>query len=240
MRETDETALKAANDEKLFEKFIKSQKPFIISCITRVTHKYVTVSDDEWSIALMAFSDAIKTYKPGDAGFLYYAEMIIKRRLIDYHRAEIKYDAERSVDPAVFETEPDYDDESDNIAMKLTVTEKLIETTDNSLKYEIEAISSELQKYGFAFHNLVNCSPHSSKTKEACKKAVLFILSDIGLINLIKMTKRLPIKIIHDNTQIPLKLLEFYRRYLITAVEILSGEYLYLSEYVSYIRKDGF
>ncbi|MHB1150833.1 MAG: hypothetical protein ACYCWE_11115 [Eubacteriales bacterium] len=240
MREIDETALIAANDERLFEKFIKNQKPFIINCIARVSHKYVTVSDDEWSIALMAFSDAVKTYKPGDAGFLYYAEMIIRRRLIDYHRVEIKYNAERSVDPAFFETEPDDDDEAVYAAMKLAITEKVIETTDYSLKYEIEAISNELQKYGFAFHHLVNCSPHSKKTREACKKVVLFILGDDSLMNLIKMTKRLPIKIIQDNTKIPRKLLEFYRRYLIAAVEILSGEYLYLSEYVSYIRKDGF
>ena len=51
-------------------------------------------------------------------------------------------------------------------------------------------------------------------------------------------SKQLPIKIIEKNTDIPRKILERYRKYLIAVAEILSGDYPYLSEYLSYIKKE--
>lgn len=239
MRETDEAALKASEDDRLFEKFVKTHKPFIKGCAAKFTHRYVTESDDEWSAALSAFSDAVKTYQPGSAGFFSYAELLIKRRLIDYRRIKMKYSAEIPADPSFFETEPGGEDDTPDAALRHMIIERTTDTPDDSLKYEIEAIGGELRRYGFAFHDLTGCSPRSEKTKEACKKAVLFILGDPGLLALIRTTKRLPMKIISESTRIPLKILEFYRRYIIAAAEILSGEYPCLAGYLSYIGKDG-
>ena len=45
------------------------------------------------------------------------------------------------------------------------------------------------------------------------------------------------IKKIIENTLLPRKILERHRNYIIAAVEILSGEYPLLAEYLSFIRK---
>jgi len=52
-------------------------------------------------------------------------------------------------------------------------------------------------------------------------------------------TLQLPLKIIEKNTNLPRKILENHRKYIIAAVVILSGEYPLVAEYISFIRKDG-
>jgi RNA polymerase sigma factor len=236
MHTIDEDALKAATNISTLSNFIDSKKSFINGCVFKTTKKFVSKSDDEWSIALIAFSDAVKTYSYGKGGFLPYAEKIIKNRLIDYYRSEQKYKFEYSVDPSVFDCEPSEDDEEELI--KNAVTEKLIIHEDHSIKYEIEDITKVFKEYGFSFYDLAECSPKSIKTKEACRQAVIYILDNKALISEIKATKQLPIKIIQTNTNLPRKLIENHRRYIIAAMEILSGEYPYLAEYVSFIRKE--
>lgn len=139
------------------------------------------------------------------------------------------------VNPVVFDCEPSEDDE--DAPIKIAVAEKIVLHEDNSIKYEIDAITSVFKEYGFSFYDLAKCSPKSKKTKEACKQAVLYILNNEKLISDIKTTKQLPINNIQKNTDLPRKLIETHRRYIIAAMEILSGEYPYLAEYVSYIRK---
>lgn len=236
MREIDELAVKAATDDKLFSKLLDDLKPFIMNCAYKTTKKYIKTSDDEWSIAMLAFYNAVKSYDESKGGFLPFAELKIKRDLIDFYRTGKKYDSEYLVSPSVFESGPNQDDE--DIALKIKVTEKLVENHEYSLKDEIEAANQELMKFGFSFYDLAQCSPKSKKTKEACKKAVLYILNNNILMAEIYLSKQLPIKTIQKNTNLPRKILENYRRYIIAAIEILSGEYPGLAEYISYIRKE--
>ena len=86
MRSIDDEAILAATDELLFTQFVSKHKQFIINCAYRTTHKYITTSDDEWSIALVAFSNAVKSYDIHKGAFLPYSELIMKRNLIDYYR----------------------------------------------------------------------------------------------------------------------------------------------------------
>ncbi|HBL85178.1 MAG: hypothetical protein A2Y17_01410 [Clostridiales bacterium GWF2_38_85] len=237
MKEIDGKALLAKNNDELLADFIDEQKQYILSCTYRATKKYITNSDDEWSVALIAFSDAVKSYDGKKSEFLTYAETIIKNRLIDYFRSEQKHRFELTVNPKVFENEPDDDDEE--LSIKLAVAEKLSVTKDDSIKYEIEALNVVFKKFGFSFFDLADCSPKSIKTKEACKKAVLFVLDNKLIFQEIYETKKLPIKKIQQNIYLPRKLLEHHRKYIIAAMVILSGEYPYLAEYMSFIRKRG-
>jgi len=53
-----------------------------------------------------------------------------------------------------------------------------------------------------------------------------------------KHSKLLPIKKITENTKVPRKIIERHRKYIVTAVEILSGDYPHLSEYLAYMKED--
>ena len=102
---------------------------------------------------------------------------------------------------------------------------------------EIESLGNVLAVYGFSFFDLADASPKASKTKEACRDAVLFLLSSPVLFREMKASGMLPIKIIGNNIDLPRKILERHRKYIIAAAEILNGDYPCLSEYLGYIKR---
>lgn len=228
-------AIKAASDEKTLNELIKQSEFFILKCASSVTHRYITKSDDEWSLALLAFSQAVKNYNLEKGGFLSFAELVIKRRLIDYCRTRSKYNAEIPVNPIAFSSE--WENEEENYVY-FSVVDRASQTESESLKLEIEAANQIFKYYGFSFYDLADCSPKAEKTKTACARSVAFIFKNPALINEIRILKQLPLKIITENVNIPRKLLERHRKYIIAAIEILSGEFPYLSEYMRFIRKE--
>ena len=106
---------------------------------------------------------------------------------------------------------------------------------DNPLLDEIVAISEYLDIYGITFTELTECSPKAGKTKDSCASAIRYLKEHPVLISNMKATKQLPIKIISENAKVPRKILERHRKYIITAAEILSGDYPKLAEYLSHI-----
>jgi RNA polymerase sigma factor len=237
MREMDYMAVDAASNQDKMNEFISQNELFILKCTKAVSNRFITKSDDEWSIALIAFSQAVQTYNINKGSFYHLAELMIRNRLIDYYRSQGKYSTEIAVDPIVFDTEPEENDE--DISMHLAVAKQVSKVNGDDVKLEIESITAILQVYGISFMDLADCSPHSSKTKTSCAKAVNYILSNPIIIGDLRTTKMLPLKIIEKNAKVPRKILERHRKYIIAAVEILSGEYPKLSEYLWYIRKEN-
>ena len=54
----------------------------------------VTRSDDEYSVALLAFYEAIEGYDPESGPFGAYASLVIGRRFADHYRSQHRFDAE--------------------------------------------------------------------------------------------------------------------------------------------------
>lgn len=237
LREIDHLAMNAKTDRNILEDLVRQNEFLIIKIASKVTCRYITKSDDEYSIALIAFTEAIQSYDLEKGSFLSFAELIIRRRLIDYIRSQGKYESEVSVDPVLFDTEPE--DEDDNVSIRIAVADQVSKQENSDLKFEIQAMSKVFSDYGFTFFDLSSCSPRAKKTKASCAAAVNYILDNPMLINEIKGTKQLPLKIIEKNTKVPRKILERHRKYIIAAIEILSGGYPNLAEYLRFIRKEG-
>ena len=236
MRELDSLALEAKSNPSVLEKLIRQQEGYILKCASKTCHRYVTKSDDEWSISLMAFTQAVENYDLDKGNFLSFVDLVIKRRLIDYIKSQKKYNSEVSVDPIVFDTEPE--EESEDPALRIAVAEQVSKQDGNDLKLEIEAANAIFSEYGFSFFELSSCSPHAAKTRKACATAVNYMLSNTLLLNELRSTKQLPLKIIEKGSNVPRKILERHRKYIIAAIEILSGEYPYLADYLRYIREE--
>lgn len=237
MRELDSYALEAKSTPSVLETLIKQQEFYILKCASKTCHRYITKSDDEWSIALMAFTQAIQSYDLTKGSFASFADLVIKRRLIDYIKSQTKYNSEVTVDPIAFDTEPEED--APDASIRIAVAEQVSRQDNNDLKYEIEAANMSFSEYGFSFFDLSECSPRALKTKKACAEAVNYMLRNEPSIKELRTTKQLPLKIIEKNTHIPRKILERHRKYIIAAIEILSGEYPYLSDYMRYIREEN-
>ncbi len=76
-------AVRAKEDEPFLERFIEAHEGFILRTASRHAGHTVTRSDDEYSVALMAFYEAVKGYDPAGGPFGAYASLVIGRRLAD-------------------------------------------------------------------------------------------------------------------------------------------------------------
>jgi len=236
LRELDNMAVDAAIDQQLLSRFIQQNEFYIIKCASTVTHRYITKSDDEWSIALQAFTQAVQKYELNRGSFYSFSELLIRRRLIDYSRSQGKYNLEISVDPIVFDTDVIEDEE--DISIHLAVAEQVSQVDSNTIKLEIQTANEAFSNYGFSFFDLTNCSPQAKKTKSSCAKAVAYLFHNPLLITQLHNSKQLPLKIIEKNVKVPRKILERHRKYIIAAVVILSGDYPNLADYLRHIREE--
>lgn len=241
--DTSKEALAAQGDENLLNQFIQKNKRFILSCAYSATGHFVTENDDEYSIALIAFHEAVKSYDIEKGDFNAFAKLVIKRRIADHRKSESRFQNEISVDSYTMDGELDEDSNDLSIGMSLRKKEAELSTMSyenrpegNPIRDEIAAVAQLLSRYDISFFDLTDCSPKASKTKVACAEAVRYMLKDASLIEEMQKSKSLPIKKITENTKVPRKILERHRKYIIAAIEILNGEYPLLAEYMSYIR----
>lgn len=237
MREIDIKAEEAKIDVNLMSSLIMQYDNFILKCASSASHNYISKNDDEYSVAMNAFSEAIKNYSMDKGSFLNFAELVIRRRIIDFIRSKSRFAPEIPINPSLFNS--DKDENEENISMKIEITEKMSHTNiDNSLKLEIELANDIFSSYGFTFMNLADCSPKAKKTKIACAKAATYILKNNILVSNMKVKKMLPVNVVEKNAKVPRKILERHRKYIIAAVEILSGDFPYLAEYIRFIREE--
>lgn len=236
MRELDQLAMKASDNQVALEEFIKLEEPYILYCVTSVVNHYISKSDDEWSIALSAFVEAIQNYDLDKGSFLTFSKMVVQRRIIDFLRNRGRYHAEISVDPIVFDMDAN---EEEDVSIRIAVSKQVTKEMEEPIRFEISSVNEVLASYDFSFMDLTDCSPHAKKTKAACARVIMYIIRNPLILSELRKTKQLPSKLIEKNAEVPRKILERHRKYIIAAVEILSGEYPNLAEYLRYIREEN-
>ena len=205
----------AGENEEAFEKLLAACRNHIRFRVYRTTHRIIEEDDDEWSVAVLAFWEAVKSFDGSKGTFLHFADTVISRRIIDQIRQNTRYSAEVPVDP----------DE----ALASVSSE---DTVEDEREFEIAALSEEIRKYGISFEDLVTCSPKSRKTKRACEDAVHALMKDSRLLDILVKTRELPIKNIAEISGVSRKTIERHRKYIIAAAEILTGDYPELAEYM--------
>ncbi len=234
MRTIDENVLLAQKDRSYLEEFIKEYEIFILHTAHKGAGQYITKRDDQWSVALLAFHEAVNSYDFNKGAFLPFAETVIRRRLYDYARKESRHGCEVLIDSYTLEN--DMEDEND--ADKHEVMANTAAGQETDAKLEIQMISEVLEKYGITFMELAEASPKAGKTKTVCGKAVMYLSQNPLLLNEMRKTRTLPLKIIEKNKNLPRKVLERHRKYIIAGTEIVSGDYPVLAEYLKFMREE--
>ena len=82
----EEKVLLAQKDGNFRNDIIKEYNNFILSCAKKTVGGYVSDQDDEMSVAMIAFDEAITKYDSSKGSFINFAGIIIKNRLIDFMR----------------------------------------------------------------------------------------------------------------------------------------------------------
>lgn len=215
-------------DEEQINKFVQEYKPFIASCTEKMTGRYMRYGeDDELSIALMAFVEAIHAYSCERGNFLPFARNVIKRRLIDYYRKEKKHNNVISLNEHSL-----VEDEEKDRSIYESIDRYILDEAMENRRLEIKEFRDELAKWEISFDDLVSASPKHSKTRKLCNEISQYILSQPELVETMKTKKYLPVAEIEKSLDISRKKIERARRYIIAVILVKTGDYRYLQEYM--------
>lgn len=228
-------AVRAREDEPFLERFIEAHEGFILRTASRNAGHTITRSDDEYSVALVAFYEAVRSYDPQSGPFGAYASLVIGRRLADYYRSAHRFDPEVSLAPQTFDGAVEED--AADAGVQLAVVEKMTEAHEASAAEEIESANEQFAKYGFSFYDLASCSPKTDKTRRGCAMAAASLGRSTVLCASLRRTHELPVRALAKESGVSARLIERHRNYIVAAALLLDGDYPVLSEYLGTVKK---
>ena len=231
---------KAASNEDAFAALCKEFEKHMRFVASQVTGRYISESDDEWSVTLLAFYEAVGSYRSDKGSFVSFSDMVIKRRLIDNIRSQSRTAREVATDMGAQEHAADEDAAFDPTSSEFSKQAVEISNRDREardIRWEIEGLNKVLVNYGISFADLPDVSPKAEKTKKACARAISAICGDEDIMAKMKQNGRLPAKDVSKAADLPLKLLDKHRKYIIAVVEIMTGDYPELQAYAGGVMK---
>lgn len=221
------------------EDMIRGYTPFVLGVASRIAGRYVKLGeDDEASIALIAFNEAIEKYEPErGTGFLSFAALLVKRRLVDYYRAQAPG---REVPASAFEWAGAESAESADETLSKeaqgafgTFAEEPSPGPEEALESRLLAAEmrsdvvrfvAELRAIGIAVTDLVAESPKHSDTRRSMMDIARSIVENEVWNGYFSKHKKLPLAMLED-CGLSRKTLERHRKYLVALVLALSGQY---------------
>lgn len=216
------------NKEEL-NKLIEEYKPFIASTVQKKTGKYVEYGyDDELSIGMIAFTEAIKSYDKRKGKFLSFAKQVINLRLIDYYR---KNEKNRKV-IYLSNSKEDENLEINKIENDKALNNYLEKEINEIRKIEIIEYKNKLKSWNISFEELVKISPKQKKLRENYKDIAEIIVLNKDILNILLSSKRLPINKIQEKINIHRKKIERGRIYIIALVVAYTGDFEYIKDYI--------
>ncbi|GAA0300363.1 RNA polymerase sigma factor [Gracilibacillus halotolerans] len=229
----DQIELAQRGDTELVNELILSYQPFIAKCVSEVCKRYVSKDQDEFSVGMIAFHDAIHLYsREKGASFLTFAQVIVKRKVIDYLRKENRQKVRTYLDQ--------HEDDAELTDNPIMVSEarKIHALNQESWlrKQEILQLSAELREYKISFEELTEIAPKHKDARQSAMFAAKQLLNDEELKAYVLKKKRLPIKKLLKLVPVSKKTLERNRKYILTIFIILEGDYDYLREYIEGVK----
>lgn len=188
--------------------FIEDYIPFVVKTTSKITGRYVNMNDsDEFSIALIAFNEAIDKYDDKKGSFIAFASLVIKNRLYDYlNKKKINL---VSLSDQTMES---------HLISHNDFTERL------DLKNEIDLFTSKLNTFGLTLDELVVSSPKHQKTRLRSLEMSKYIISIETLISNFYRLKRLPVLVLSEAFQVAKKTIKRHRKFTIATTLVLDSD----------------
>ena len=222
----------AKKDPRKADELIRSYIPFIRSEAAKCISRVCTEQDDEYSIAMIAFHEAILGYEQERGAFLGYASMLIKSRIIDYQRRETRHQGQVSI-----YAESGEDDR--------TILDEMADGRDHyeeavnleATKQEIAELSAVMGRFGVSFSDVADHSPRQERTLEACTRAVRWAAGDKLLLEELLRTGKLPMARLVQGSGAERKTLERHRKYILAMLLIQTNGYEIIRGHLKHVLK---
>lgn len=221
-----------SGDVALRNRILSQYRPFIAKSASKLCKRYIDPQrDDEYSVALSAFNEAINHYSPAHGNsFLSFAETVIRRRLIDYIRRETKF--RDQIPLTSFEIEDEDSQYVNPVEIQESIVRHSVEQEAEERRMEILHYSDVLRDYGITMKDLVEGSPKHTDSRNMLLQIGTLIANRPELASQLRSKKTLPIKDILQHVNVARKTLERNRKYIIAVAIVQMGEFHYLKQYL--------
>ncbi|WP_343752402.1 RNA polymerase sigma-I factor [Lentibacillus halophilus] len=217
-------------DDTVQDYLLKSYKPFIAKCVSEVCKRYINpMLDDEFSIGLIAFYDAVMTYSFERGGsFLSFANLVVKRKVIDYIRYVQKTPVIASLDEHIDEEQ--LENPAEVIAVKEMHQEKL---KSWHLREEIYDFKEQLHGYKLSLAQISKAAPKHKDARQTSIMTAKTLYDDAVMRAYVQQKKKLPIKDLTQKVNVSKKTLERNRKFILAIFIILLDDFTYLKEFLN-------
>ena len=223
----------AQNSIQAADELIRAYLPFVRAQTAKFLHRPpMEGQDDELSIAMIAFHEAIRSYSHSRGGFLNYAALIIRSRLIDEARRQSRH--------RTLSLDAPSEEGPEKTALALQHEDHARQLVDRqATRAEILELSRQIEGFGIRLTEVAENCPRQARTRDACQKALQAAKEQPELINELLRTKRLPISRLAQVSGIDRKILERHRKYLVALLVIYSNGYELIRGHLQQIGNGG-
>ncbi|HSI66540.1 MAG TPA: RNA polymerase sigma-I factor [Planococcus sp. (in: firmicutes)] len=216
------------NEEALYT-LLDSYSPFMKKVAAQVCKRFVDQQDEEYSIALSAFNEAVEKFDPDqNSSFLTFAHMVIRRRIIDFIRKESQRDELIHDFTASAHDEKTRNWVEDQVSMAKFNSDQEAELR----KEEIMQFAQTLSEYGISFQVLATVSPRHEDARRTSVQIAQLIAETNEYKEFLLEKKKLPIKEVEQLVQVSRKTIERNRKYIIAVALLLLSDLDHLKDYV--------
>ena len=222
----------AKENVRAADDLIRSYLPFIKAETAKFLKRPpIEGQDDELSIAMMAFHEAIGGYSRTRGSFLKYAAMLIRSRLIDYSRREQRHSRVISLDAPT--------GENDTTLAETLADERAPydETARDATRWEIEELTRQMKEFGVNLRDVADNCPKQQRTLDACRKALQYARENPALLDDLLKTKKLPIGQLTAGSGVERKTLERHRKYMVALLLIYTNGYEIIRGHLKQVMK---
>lgn len=219
-------------DKHLKEKFIKDYIPFILNIVSGFySSKTIDLkSSDEYSVGLMAFNEAIEKFDINRGrSFLKFAELVIKKRMIDYFRKTSSI-GRKEIPFSYFNSKSETEFEK-----KINIAEADQAPGSYEFICELKDFSKQLESFGLSINNLPDYMPKHKDSRQMCIDIAKKIIENKSIYNKLKTKKYIQMKELSKIIDVHPKTVERNRAFIICLCIIFDNDYGNFKAYLSKI-----
>lgn len=229
-----QAVIAAKEDNEKADELIRQYIPFIRAEASKFLGQLCTESDDAYSIAMIAFHEAILGYRRERGAFLNYAALLIRNRLIDEQRKEKRHQGHLSLDAP--------DGEDDRTLLDQVADHRDHYTESHNLEatqQEIAELAAVMADFGVTFADIADNSPRQDRTRQACLVAIRHAIENRHLLDTLLETKKLPLQQLVQGSGSDRKTLERHRKYILAMLLIQTNGYEIIRGHLHHVWKKG-
>lgn len=223
----------AKGDMTAADDLISDYLPFIKAQVTKIMKRPLNINqDDEYSIAMIAFHEAVNGYSKTRGSFLNYAAMLIRNRIIDHWRKNNRHNQVISLNTPINEDAstleesiPDNEYQEENLVIREATKEEILE------------LSQQMTEFGVSLTDVAESSPKQERTLNSCKEVIAYAKNNEEIMEEFLRTKRLPLSKMLSGVDVPRKTIERHRKYIVALLLIYSNGYEIIRGHLAEVMK---